>query len=117
MSTVPVSKVCPRCGGKDYTLRKPRHLVAFAADRVCQGCLTRYSPPTPPWAGAVLFPSVVVLFVLGALLIAFLFGPCSIIGLACQAAFCVFMLRVLIGAIRLVIAATREANDEQRSQV
>jgi hypothetical protein len=41
----------------------------------------------------------------------------SLIGLACQAAFCVFMLRVLIGAIRMVIAATREANSEQRSPV
>ena len=40
----------------------------------------------------------------------------SLIGLACQAAFCVFMLRVFLGAIRLLIASTREAISEQRSQ-
>ena len=117
MSAFPVSRVCPKCGGQEYTSRKPTEFLAFAADRVCKACLTRYSPPTPLWAGAVLLPSTVVLFVLGAFVIAFLLGPCSVIGLACQAVFCVFVLRVFIGAIRIVIRSAREAKTEQRPPV
>ena len=32
MSKFPVSRVCPQCGSKEYNLRKPKELVAFAAD-------------------------------------------------------------------------------------
>jgi hypothetical protein len=33
---------------------KPDRLVAFADDRVCKSCGTRYTPPTPKWAGVLL---------------------------------------------------------------
>lgn len=35
------------------TLHRPERLVAFAHDRVCNSCNTRYTPPTPGWAGIV----------------------------------------------------------------
>src|SRR6516165_1148265 len=31
---LPISKVCPECGSKEYTSRKPETFVAFASDRV-----------------------------------------------------------------------------------
>jgi hypothetical protein len=61
-----VSKVCPRCGSNDYKRRRPKTFMAFAFDRICNSCGTRYAPPTPLW-GAVLFilTGVVVLGVVG----------------------------------------------------
>jgi hypothetical protein len=49
----PVSKVCPKCANTEYKRRKPDKWIAFTADRVCTACQTRYTPPTPTWAGVV----------------------------------------------------------------
>jgi hypothetical protein len=49
----PVALVCPSCGGGEYTGSKPVGWVAFASDRKCAECGTRYSPPTPAWAALV----------------------------------------------------------------
>jgi uncharacterized protein (DUF983 family) len=50
----PVSAACPKCGNsRDFELRKPEKFIAFAPDRVCKACATRYTPPTPGWAGPV----------------------------------------------------------------
>jgi hypothetical protein len=46
----PVSQVCPQCGSAEYTTVKPQAMIAFASDRVCRSCSTRYTPPTPIWA-------------------------------------------------------------------
>jgi hypothetical protein len=48
-----ISKACPKCGNAEYTEHRPERLVAFAKDRVCQSCGSRYSPPTPVWAAVV----------------------------------------------------------------
>ena len=77
----PVSKVCPKCGGTKYTKRKPRATVAFVFDRVCSDCGTRYSPPTPTWAGVVFLLAGLLLSIFGfpALIIGFIRGdPCAI---------------------------------------
>jgi hypothetical protein len=49
----PISAVCPKCGEKQYTAERPSRWVAFADDRICTSCGTRYSPPTPRWAAVV----------------------------------------------------------------
>jgi hypothetical protein len=49
-TTYPVSQVCPKCGSSEYKAVRPKTMVAFADDRVCQACSTRYTPPTPLWA-------------------------------------------------------------------
>lgn len=49
----PVSKICPQCGSGDFTRVRPERWIAFAWDRVCGQCGTRYSPPTPLWAALV----------------------------------------------------------------
>jgi hypothetical protein len=46
----PVCRTCPNCGSSDYEAVKPAAMVAFASDRVCRVCSTRYTPPTPVWA-------------------------------------------------------------------
>jgi hypothetical protein len=106
MSQFPVGKVCPRCGSPEHTLRKPKKFVAFAADRVCKSCQTRYSPPTPPWGGAMILLASLVFGLLGFVLIAVLFGPFSLLGLACNAALGVFVLVVFIGGIRVLIESS-----------
>src|SRR5262245_21645232 len=69
-SGLPVSEACPACGGTQYRRVRPTTWVAFASDRVCSACNTRYTPPTPVWAG--------VLFIVAGLLLAG-FGAFSII--------------------------------------
>jgi hypothetical protein len=44
-----VSTVCPSCGSSEHEKVKPAAMVAFARDRVCRICSTRYTPPTPIW--------------------------------------------------------------------
>ncbi len=51
MSQYPVSKCCPNCGSTSYQVKDPEGLIGFAYDRVCNKCHTRYTPPTPWWAG------------------------------------------------------------------
>ena len=53
-TSFPVSLVCPSCGSAEHEKVKPAAMVAFAQDRVCRSCLTRYTPPTPTW-GRILF--------------------------------------------------------------
>jgi hypothetical protein len=50
-SRYPISEKCPQCGGSDFTIRQPETYVAFVCDRECKACQTRYTPPTPAWAG------------------------------------------------------------------
>lgn len=102
MADIPVSRTCPACGGQEYTLRKPKAFVAFADDRECKACSTRYSPPTPLWAGIVFLLCGLALPFLGFVLIALLFNPFSVLGLVCEGAFCVFAVAVFIGGIRQI---------------
>lgn len=52
MTEYPVSKVCPSCGGTSFKRAPVKAAVAFASDRICKACGTRYTPPTPRWVGA-----------------------------------------------------------------
>ncbi len=113
MTNFPVSRVCPQCGSKEHTLRKPQSFVAFADDRVCKVCHRRYSPPTPVWGGILFVLSGLALPILGFVLIALLINPFSIAGLACQGAMCIFALRVFIGGIRLLVSSTNVGGTER----
>jgi hypothetical protein len=104
----PISRVCPQCGGKEYTLRKPKQLVAFTADRVCKSCLTRYSPPTPVWGAVMLLLSTLIFGLLGFFIIHSLFNPSSFLGVACKGAFFVFTFVVFIRGIRILIDAANQ---------
>jgi hypothetical protein len=86
-----VSTVCPSCGSAEHEKVKPAAMVAFAQDRVCRICSTRYTPPTPIW-GRLLF---------------------GVIGLAAVAFGCVVLYDVLVrgtkpgtatGIIPLIVA-------------
>ncbi len=66
MSQYPISKVCPKCGNGEFRRRKSEEIVAFTSDRLCMKCETRYTPPTPAWAG--------LLFIVIGLLMAPFFG-------------------------------------------
>ena len=44
---------------------QPATALAFTRDRVCEGCSTRYTPPTPRWA-RVFFAAIGLLFLLPA---------------------------------------------------
>jgi hypothetical protein len=68
METYPISSKCPNCGGIDFTTVRIERGIAFTDDRVCKGCGTRYTPPTPFWA-AVLFVALGVLFLVGDLFV------------------------------------------------
>lgn len=46
----PLGTACPKCGSTEYRSVTPSTMVAFANDRVCLTCSTRYTPPTPAWA-------------------------------------------------------------------
>ena len=62
----PISKTCPSCGGGEYTEKRPERWIAFAKDRVCTACNTRYTPPTPLWAAGIFIAAGVLLAVAGA---------------------------------------------------
>ncbi len=53
MSKYPISDVYPRCGHPRFQRTYPDTIVAFKSDRICLECGTRYTPPTPRWAGVV----------------------------------------------------------------
>jgi hypothetical protein len=89
--------------------------VAFAADRVCKGCLTRYSPPTPLWGGIVFLFSTMVFGLLGFFFIALLFNPFSPLGLVCEGAFCIFAFVVLIQGFRILFDAANQVEMKQRT--
>jgi hypothetical protein len=63
----PVSRVCPSCGHAEFKARRPERLVAFTWDRVCKACGTRYTPPTPLWAGVVFLAVGLLLFSFGSI--------------------------------------------------
>ncbi len=50
---LPISRLCPGCGGGEYRTARPNRWIAFTLDRVCKSCGTRYTPPTPRWAGII----------------------------------------------------------------
>ena len=67
----PISTVCPSCGAGEYRRIDADTPVSFQYDRECKNCGTRYTPPTPRWAGKVFcilsvigFVAMVVLVVL-----------------------------------------------------
>ena len=62
-----VSAVCPNCKGTQFRKVKPDRWIAFAPDRACLACHTRYVLPTPAWA-ATLFIVIGLLFVAGSIL-------------------------------------------------
>jgi hypothetical protein len=109
MSKRPVSKACPKCGANEYTRWKPDRLVAFAADRVCAACHTRYSPPTPVWGAVICLLAAPVLALLGFYFIVLLFGLFSCLGLVCQVALGVFVVVVFLGGIRLSVESGQHA--------
>jgi hypothetical protein len=86
MNEYPISATCPQGGGTEYTRRKPKRLVAFVSDRVCRACNTRYTPPTPVWAGVLFLPGGLTLPFLGLVLTNLPVDPFSIAGLICEGA-------------------------------
>jgi hypothetical protein len=61
----PVSEMCPICGGAEHRKVQAKGWVAFTDDRVCLSCQTRYTPPTPAWAGIVFLGIGGALFLAG----------------------------------------------------
>ena len=61
----PVSQNCPQCGSAAFKRVKPDAELAFASDRVCKECGTRYTPPTPAWARMVFVGLGLVFLVVG----------------------------------------------------
>jgi hypothetical protein len=53
MGKYPISRICPSCGEDSFKRARPKAAVSFASDRICRACGTRYTPPTPAWAGVV----------------------------------------------------------------
>lgn len=51
LSKYPVGHVCPACQNPEYKQVRPDRWITFTWDRVCKSCGTRYTPPTPLWAG------------------------------------------------------------------
>ena len=64
MSKHPICTVCPGCGCPRFTRTRPDQFIAFAQDRSCTACGTRYTPPTPVW-GAYIFIAIGALLALG----------------------------------------------------
>jgi hypothetical protein len=83
----PVSLFCPKCGSAEYKKRKPEKWIAFIADRVCTECQTRYTPPTPAWAGIIFILAGLPLASLGFLGAVFNLGRGGLAGfpaMACE---------------------------------
>lgn len=59
-----VSARCPACGSSEYRPIRPAGWVAYAPDRLCFGCGTRYTLPTPRWAALAFAGLGAVLLVL-----------------------------------------------------
>lgn len=53
MASYPVSESCPKCGVRRHEKARTEAYIAFVPDRICKDCGTRYTPPTPRWAGGV----------------------------------------------------------------
>ncbi len=68
MESVPLSSVCPDCGAMEFKKVAAQRWIAFANDRVCKRCGTRYALPTPRWAGIVFVVLGAGFFLTGAIL-------------------------------------------------
>jgi hypothetical protein len=107
MTEYPISATCPQCGGAEYTCRKPRRLVAFVSDRVCQACNTRYTPPTPVWAAILFLLAGFTLPFLGLVLTSLLVHPFSIAGLVCEGVIAALGVAAFVGGIRELVNSER----------
>jgi len=85
VSKYPISQVCPKCGGGEYTKQRSEEFVAFTSDRVCGACGTRYTPPTPAWAGVVFILIGLPLAAFGGFAIIFRIGSGNVLGLPAMA--------------------------------
>src|SRR5262245_32692002 len=70
----PVAGACPKCGSISFRRHRPEGMVAFAYDRICTNCGTRYTPPTPIWAAIVFILAGSVLAGFGLLSLLLRFG-------------------------------------------
>jgi hypothetical protein len=107
MTEYPINATCPQCGGTEYTRRKPNRLVAFVSDRVCRACNTRYTPPTPVWAGILLLLAGLTLPFLGLVLTSLLVHPFSIAGLVWEGVIAALGLAAFVGGIRELVNSER----------
>jgi hypothetical protein len=85
MNVRPVAIACPHCGSASFARVKAKGPISFTDDRKCKGCGTRYTLPTPPWAGImfiVIGPliSIVALLVAGVCLLGVIRGANSLFG-------------------------------------
>jgi hypothetical protein len=100
MTEYPITATCPQCGGTEYTCRKPKRLVAFASDRVCRACNTRYTPPTPVWGAVLFLLAGLSLPFLGLVLTSLLVHPFSIVGLVFEGLIAALGVAAFVGGIR-----------------
>jgi hypothetical protein len=70
--TYPGGLTCPGCGSAAFKRVKPHSDIAFAPDRVCTECGTRYTPPTPAWARMV-FVAIGLGFGIGGCVLGYVF--------------------------------------------
>lgn len=103
---VPIAKECPRCGSRCYRKVRPSRTVAFAKDRVCSDCQTRYSPPTPVWGAVVFLLAGLVLAGVGGIGILFRVAsgnPMMLPGLLCEGLIAAAGVLALIHGIRSLV--------------
>ncbi|HZY90422.1 MAG TPA: hypothetical protein VFE78_36710, partial [Gemmataceae bacterium] len=79
-----MSRVCPDCGHAGFKGVRPNRLIAFTWDRVCKECGTRYTPPTPVWAGVVFILAGLPLVLVGLLALLGQLARPNPLGLACS---------------------------------
>jgi hypothetical protein len=96
----PVSLVCPQCGHTEFRATRPDSWVAFVWDRVCKNCNTRYTPPTPLWAGVVFIVAGLLLAGWGALSIFMGLLTGDPLGMVCWGTLGVLGLLAIIHGIR-----------------
>jgi hypothetical protein len=111
MNEYPISATCPECGGAEFTRRKPKRLVAYVSDRVCRACGTRYTPPTPIWAGILFLFAGLTLPFLGLVLTSLLVDPFSIAGLICEGSIAALGVAAFVGGIRDLLNYEPPARD------
>jgi len=102
----PVSNVCPKCGNAAFKKRKPDKWIAFTADRVCTACQTRYTPPTPSWAGVVFMLVGLVLAGVGFLgvIIGLLRGAAGVPAMLCEGSVGVIGVLAIVHGLRSLMS-------------
>lgn len=106
----PVGTACPKCAAGEYRVVKPEAFVAFRWDRVCKACGTRYTPPTPMWAGGAFILLGLVLAVIGGVSVVFRLrdpNPIGIPAMACEGFLCVLGLLAIGHGIRSLMKPGR----------